>query len=299
MEVKLAGLQLKNPTILASGIMGETSGAIIRIAKAGAGAIVTKSIGREAREGYPNPTAVELEYGILNSMGLPNPGIEEFGKELKEMGEVKIPIIGSIFGRDSEEFSFLAKKMEDYGVSAIELNLSCPHARGYGTEIGTQPDVVESIVRAVKKSVSVPVFPKISANVSSVVEIGKALEEGGADGVVAINSVKAMKIDINLKKPILYNKVGGYSGRAIKPIGVRCVYELAREVDIPIVGVGGIERGEDAIEYMLAGASAVQIGSAVYYRGIEVFIEICKEIKEWMRRNGYDSIDEFVGAALK
>ena len=299
LEVKIANLKLKNPTILASGIMGESSGSLIRVAKSGAGALVTKSIGSDARIGYPNPTVVELECGILNSMGLPNPGIEEFGKEIEDIKGIDIPIIGSIFGKDEEEFSMLAKRMEEYGLDAIELNLSCPHARGYGLEIGGDPDLVKSITREVKRNVSIPVFPKISANVRDVVEIGKAVEEGGADGIVAINSVKAMKIDLSTKKPILHNKFGGYSGKGIKPIGVRCVYELASELSIPVIGVGGIETGKDAAEYILAGATAVEIGSAIFYRDVDVFRKVCQELEEWMKDNGYESIEDFRGLALR
>ncbi|MCD6236645.1 MAG: dihydroorotate dehydrogenase [Thermoplasmata archaeon] len=299
LSVRIGRLELRNPTILASGIMDETADSIKRVAEEGAGAVVTKSVGKEPREGYANPTVVELEHGILNAMGLPNPGIEAYADEMEELRDLNIPIIGSIFGSDEKEFSFLARKMQEYGARAIELNLSCPHASGYGAETGSQPDVVKSIVRAVKHSVDLPVFAKLTSNVTSIVEIGKAAEEGGADGVVAINSIKAMKIDVNLKKPILSNKVGGYSGPAIKPIGVRCVYELAQELNIPIIGVGGIKCGEDAVEYILAGASAVQIGGGIYYRDMRIFREVCKEMENWMKSNNYSAIEEFRGVALR
>lgn len=299
LRVKISKLNLENPTILASGILGESSGSIKRVALAGAGAVVTKSIGKEAREGYPNPTAVEIECGILNSMGLPNPGIEEFKKEVDELRDLRIPLIGSIFGKDAEEFAFLARKMENYGLDAIELNLSCPHAKGYGLEMGCFPDVVKSVVEEVKRNVTLPIFPKLSANVRDIVEIGKAAEEGGADGVVAINSLKAMKIDLDLKKPILYNKIGGYSGRGIKPIGVRCVYELSKELNIPVIGVGGIESWEDAVEYILAGAHAVEIGSAIYFKDLDIFREICDGMRSWMEKNSFESIDDFRGMALR
>ena len=299
LSVRIGKLELRNPTILASGIMDETADSIKRVAEEGAGAVVTKSVGKEPREGYANPTVVELEHGILNAMGLPNPGIEAYADEMEELRDLNIPVIGSIFGSDEKEFSFLAKKMQEYGARAIELNLSCPHASGYGAETGSQPDVVKSIVHAVKHSVDLPVFAKLTSNVTSIVEIGKAAEEGGADGVVAINSIKAMKIDVNLKKPILSNKVGGYSGPAIKPIGIRCVYELAQELNIPIIGVGGIKCGEDAVEYILAGASAVQIGGGIYYRDMRIFREVCKEMENWMKSNNYSSIEEFRGVALR
>lgn len=299
LSVQISSLNLSNPTILASGIMDETAGAMKRIVKAGAGAVVTKSIGREPREGYSNPTLVELPHGVLNAMGLPNPGIEAYREEMKELCTLNVPVIGSIFGRDEAEFSFLAQKMQSYGADAVELNLSCPHAKGYGLEIGSQPDLVKNIVHVVKRSTNLPVFAKLTSNVTNIVDIGKAAEEGKADGVVAINSVKAMKIDINLMKPILSNKVGGYSGRAIKPIGVRSVYELAKELRIPIIGVGGVETGADAVEYILAGASAVQIGTGVYYRDITVFKKVCKELGEWMEKNNYSRVDEFRGVALR
>jgi len=299
LSVRIGKLELRNPTILASGIMDETADSIKRVAEEGAGAVVTKSVGKEPREGYANPTVVELEHGILNAMGLPNPGIEAYADEMEELRDLNIPVIGSIFGSDEKEFSFLARKMQEYGARAIELNLSCPHASGYGAETGSQPDVVKSIVHAVKHSVDLPVFAKLTSNVTSIVEIGKAAEEGGADGVVAINSIKAMKIDVNLKKPILSNKVGGYSGPAIKPIGIRCVYELAQELNIPIIGVGGIKCGEDAVEYILAGASAVQIGGGIYYRDMRIFREVCKEMENWMKSNNYSAIEEFRGVALR
>ena len=279
--------------------MDENAGSMKRIVDCGAGAIITKSIGLKPREGYPNPTIVELECGLLNAMGLPNPGIENFGDEIKKLKQSKTPIIGSIFGADATEFVKLAKEMKNYGVDALELNMSCPHAKGYGLEIGSDPKLVNEITSKVKNAIKIPVFVKISPNLMNIVEIAKAAEKGNADAVVAINTVKAMKIDLDLKMPVLSNKMGGYSGKAIKPIGIRCVYEIFKNVKIPIIGVGGITNGEDAIEYMMAGASAVQIGSGVYYREIDIFKKICKEIEEWMRNNNYKKLSEIIGVAHK
>lgn len=279
--------------------MDEDAGSMKRIYNCGAGAVVTKSIGLKPREGYANPTVVELECGILNAMGLPNPGINNFKEEIIELKKNKIPVIGSIFGSNSKEFIELAQKMQQYGVDAVELNMSCPHAKGYGLEIGSDPKIVEDITYKVKKAIKIPVFVKISPNLMNIVEIARSAEKGKADAIVAINTVKAMKIDTNLKRPVLANKVGGYSGKAIKPIGVRCVYDIAKEVKIPIIGVGGITSGEDAIEYILAGASAVQIGSGIYYRKIEIFKKINDEIKSWMKNNGYNKLSEIVGVANK
>ncbi len=277
--------------------MDEDAGSMERIFNCGAGAIVTKSIGLEPREGYPNPTVIELEHGILNAMGLPNPGIGEFGDELKKLKKSKIPIIGSIFGANSKEFVELAKKMQSYGADALELNMSCPHAKGYGLEIGSDTELVRKITSKVKEATEIPVFVKISPNLMNIADIAKSAEKGNADGIVAINTVKAMKIDLELKMPVLANKIGGYSGKAIKPIGVRCVYDIYKNVNIPVIGVGGITTGEDALEYIMAGASAIQIGSAIYYRNLDAFKKICDEIEIWMRDHGYKNISELVGVA--
>jgi len=283
--------------MLASGIMDEDAGSIKRMIKCGAGAIVTKSIGLQARIGYPNPTLIELNHGIINAMGLPNQGIDLFTNEIELLKSSKIPIIGSIYGANSKEFLRISNIMEDLGVSAIELNLSCPHAKNYGLELGCDTRIVNKITESVKENTTLPVFVKLSPNVTNIVEIGKAAEDANADAIVAINSVKAMKINIDLRKPILSNKIGGYSGEAIKPIGVRCVYELAANVNIPIIGVGGILNGIDVIEYIMAGASAIQIGSGVYYRGCEIFGKVCNEIKKWMKQHDCKTLKKLIGVA--
>lgn len=285
--------------MLASGIMDEDAGSMQRMIDCGAGAIVTKSIGMQPLEGYANPTVVELEYGLLNAMGLPNPGIELYGEEVKKLRTTNVPIIGSIYAADADEFVSLAEKMQRFGANALELNVSCPHAKQYGLEVGCDPVLLQKIVTSVKQNVSVPVFVKVSPNIMNLVQIVQAAEKASADAIVAINTVKAMKIDLETKHPVLANKTGGYSGKAIKPIGVRCVYDIAQAVDIPIIGVGGVTTGEDAIEYFMAGASAVQIGSAVYYRGPDVFKSVCEEIKTWMKNHGYTAIKGLIGAACR
>jgi len=279
--------------------MDEDAGSMKRIFNSGAGAVVTKSIGLEPREGYPNPTVIELEHGILNAIGLPNPGIENFKDEILIIKKSNIPVIGSIFGSNYKEFVKLSTKMQNYGVDALELNMSCPHAKGYGLEIGSDPDLVKEITKKVKRSTKIPVFIKISPNLSNLIEIASSAEEGNADGIVAINTVRAMKIDLELQMPVLSNKIGGYSGNAIKPIGIRCVYEISKNVDIPVIGVGGVTTGEDVIEYFMAGASAVQIGSGIYYRGVDVFKKILIEIKTWMKDHNYENPTELIGVANK
>jgi dihydroorotate dehydrogenase (NAD+) catalytic subunit len=296
-NTKIASINLDNPTILASGIMDEDAGSIRRMINCGAGAIVTKSIGLSAREGYPNPTLIELEHGILNAMGLPNPGIDSFCDELELLKDFKTPIIGSIYGSNIDEFIKLSKKMEKIGGDAVELNLSCPHAKHYGLDLGCDDEIVSKITSSVKKNINIPVFVKLSPNVTNIVEIAQAAEKGNADAIVAINTVKGMKIDIDIGKPVLSNEIGGYSGKAIKPIGIRCVYEISKHTNIPIIGVGGITTGEDVIEYMMAGASAVQIGSGVYYRGPEIFKNVCLELKQWMKNHSYSKLSEIIGVS--
>jgi dihydroorotate dehydrogenase (NAD+) catalytic subunit len=277
--------------------MDETAGSLLRVARAGAGAVVTKSIGSEPRKGYPGPTLVELDDGYINAMGLPNPGIEAFAAEMREARSCLVPVIGSIFASSPKEFSFLASKMQDYGAAAIELNLSCPHAKGYGMEIGVDPETVFTVVREVKSACSIPVFAKLTPNTHRLLEVAKAVEAAGGDAIVAINTVKALAISAEIRRPILSNKGGGLSGPAIKPIGLRCVYDLHADVNIPIVGVGGVENWRDAVEYIMAGASAVQVGSGVGRAGLEVFESICTGMQAFMEREGFNSVSHMVGVA--
>ena len=277
--------------------MDEDEGSMRRILENGAAAVVTKSIGLKPRKGHPNPTCIELDHGLLNAMGLSNPGIDAFQSEVRPLSKDDYVIIGSIFGSTTKDFILLAQKMQKYGATAIELNLSCPHAKGYGLEIGQDLALITNITTAVKDATTIPVFVKLSSNVNNIVDCAVAAEHGGADAIVAINTVKAMKIDISAQTPVLGNKVGGYSGQAIKPIGIRCVYEIFEHITIPIIGCGGITNGEDAIEYIMAGAQAVQIGSALYYRNVDVFHTISDEILSWMENHNINTIKDIQGVA--
>ncbi len=297
LSVEVCGLLLKNPTMLASGVLDETGKSMLAAAKAGAGAIVTKSIGKTPREGHPNPSVVELECGLLNAMGLPNPGIEIYADEIKEAKKGGVPIIGSVFGGTEDEIAELAGLMANAGADAVELNLSCPHAKGFGAEIGSTPELVESICRKARRNSKVPVLAKLTPHTSSVSGLAAAAERGGANGIVAINTLKGMAISTEARMPILANKFGGLSGPAIRPVGVRCVYEIYETVKIPIIGVGGVASGRDALEYIMAGASAVQIGTAVWSQGLGVFKRVCKELSDFMDENGYKSPKEMVGVA--
>jgi dihydroorotate dehydrogenase (NAD+) catalytic subunit len=295
LEVTISGIRFRNPVLLASGIMDEQGDSMLRAAREGAGGVVTKSIGIEEREGYSNPTVVVLPTGLMNAIGLSNPGIENFKEEIDLVKKEKIPVIGSIFGKN-EDFPFLAKKMEEFGTDGVELNLSCPHVKGFGSEIGQDPDAVEEIVKEVKKKISIPVFAKLTPNITNIVEIAKAASS--ADALVLINTVKGMVIDIYAKRPVLSNIYGGYSGPGIKPIGVRAVYDVRKEMKIPIIGVGGINGWEDAVEYILSGANAVQVGSAIYYKGFSIFKEIVKGLETYMKNEGFERIEDFSGLAV-
>lgn len=297
LSVDLCGLTMKNPTMLASGVLDETGRSMLEVAKAGAGALVTKSVGREPRPGHGNPSIVELQCGLINAMGLPNPGMEIYAAEVKEAKKGGIPVIGSVFGGSEDEIAELAGLMSVAGADAVELNLSCPHANGYGAELGSTPGLVESICRKAKKLTPVPLLAKLTPNTSSISSLAVAAERGGADAVVAINTLKAMAISPEARMPILANKFGGLSGPAIKSVGVRCVYEIFESVKIPIVGVGGISSGRDALEYVMAGATAVQIGTAVWSEGLGVFSKTSREIVQFMEENGFESVKDMVGVA--
>ncbi|HIP16096.1 MAG TPA: dihydroorotate dehydrogenase [Methanothermococcus okinawensis] len=301
LKIEMCGMCFKNPVFLAAGIMGETGAALKRIAKNGAGAVCTKSVGLEKRSGHRNPTIVEVEGGFLNAMGLPNPGVKEYVKELEDIGDylrrIDVKLIGSIYGKDPKEFSQVAEIIEPY-VHLLELNISCPHAGGgYGAQIGQDPDLSYNVVSSVKESVDIPVMVKLTPNVNDIKEIAIAVVDGGADAITAINTLgPGMVIDIKTGRPILGNKFGGMSGKAIKPIAIRCVYEIYSVVDVPIVGVGGITTGYDVVEFMMAGATAVQVGTGVYYRGYDVFYKICRELEEYLTKNSL-KIKDIVGKA--
>ncbi|AKA49511.1 dihydroorotate dehydrogenase [uncultured archaeon] len=295
-SAKIAGLELENPLILASGILDENGYTMRRIMEEGAAAVVTKSIGIDERAGYRPPVIAEVDSGLLNAVGLANPGIESFGEEIEIALTAGKPVIGSIFASTVEDFVNLAEKMEKFSVSGVELNLSCPHVEGFGTEVGSDASLVEEIVTEIKKKISVPLFAKLSPNVSNMLEIAKAAER--ADAYVLINTVRGMSIDINARKPVLSNRYGGLSGSAIKPVGIRYVYEVKKETGKEIVGVGGIETGYDAIEYIMAGASALQIGTALFRHGRRVFDLVNGQINDFMAREKVDRIDELIGVAI-
>lgn len=256
--VTVGGVTLSNHCILAAGVLGTTGSSLGRALENDAGGVVSKSIGPYPCNGHPGPCVVEVEGGLLNAMGLPNPSREFVDEVIPLAGK---PIIVSIYGGNAHEFRMVAAWFEGIA-AAFELNLSCPHAAGYGAAIGTDPVLVEECTREVS-SLGTPTWVKLTPNVADITLCGEAAERGGASAIVAINTVKAMRISTALKRPVLGNRYGGLSGKAVFPIAIRCVYELFEACSIPIIGCGGISSAEDVVEMMMAGASAVQIGTAV------------------------------------
>lgn len=285
--VTVGGVTMENHLLLAAGILGTTGASLSRMLTLGAGGVVTKSIGPEPKDGHAGPCLVVLEDGLLNAMGLPNPS-KDFVDELAPIA--KKPVIASIFGGTPEEFAEVAGWFAGR-VAGFELNLSCPHAEGYGAAIGTDPALVESCTRAVSRS-GAPTWVKLTPNVTDITEIGKAAERGGATALVAINTLKAMRISTALRRPVLGNRFGGLSGSAVFPVAVRCVYELYDAVKIPIIGCGGIARADNVVEMMMAGARAVEIGSAVQ-ADAAVFEKIKKDL---YAKDGVEA-DSIVGCA--
>lgn len=283
--------------MLASGILGISLDVFTRLYKDGAGAVVTKSLSKEPWDGYPNPTIIGVKAGYLNAVGLSNPGASYFAKMIASNRTV--PIIVSLVGSIEEDFIFMIKQFEGLKILGYELNLSCPHVEKVGLEVGDDPNLVKKIVKSVKSHTDVPIIAKVGLGSSDYLETVRVACESGIDAITAMNTVRAMGIDVETTRPLLSHKIGGLSGSAIKPIAVRCVYEISSKFDIPIIGCGGVSSWEDAVEFILAGASAVQIGSAVGEKWIGVFSEINDGISKYMERKGFFKIREMVGIAKK
>jgi dihydroorotate dehydrogenase (NAD+) catalytic subunit len=298
LSISFAGLELANPTILASGILGYSTESLNRVVKGGAGAVVTKSVGIAPRTGYSNPTVVQAESGLINAMGLPNPGIDVYSQEIKFSKTIlRVPVIVSVFGYSAEEYAGVAKKAADAGANAVELNVSCPHVKQTGAEIGQSPKLLSEIVLQVKAAINVPLIVKLSPNVADIAILARAAVEAGADALTAVNTLKAMAIDSETMRPILSNVKGGLSGAAVKPVALRCVYDIHEELpDVPVIGCGGVTSWRDAVEFFLAGASAVQIGTAVA-EDTAVFQTVTKGVELYMRKKHFGSVKDIVGLA--
>lgn len=281
---------------LASGILGVTASTMMRVVRAGADAVVTKSLGSSPRKGHAGPVLTASHGGLLNSVGLTNPGIDAFEDEMKLLNKANIPVILSVFGSTPEEIAHIVETAVSMKPSAIELNLSCPHAEI--SQISHSPDLTYKYVKSAKEVADVPVFAKLTPNASDYVSVGRAAQDAGADAIVAINTIRAMRIDIKQQRPILGNIVGGLSGPSIFPIAVRCVFDLYRALSIPVIGVGGVSSWEDAVELHLAGASAIQIGTAVM-NDIDVFSKVKNGVSKYIEELGLNSVDDIIGAGVK
>lgn len=299
LTTSLCGIRLANPTVLASGILGTTKAILRRVAASGAGAVTLKSISLQPRGGHVNPTILTFEAGVINAVGYSNPGLEEALVEFADLADVPAPVIGSVVGQNADEFARVAEKMARLPFAAIELPLSCPHTPGYGTLAGqSTPEATFEITRAVRAVTTKPIFVKVSPNVQALCEICVAAEKAGASAITAVNSMgPGMVINIEARKPVLAFKMGGVTGAALRPVALRCVYDIYKAVKIPIIGTGGVSTGRHAVEMMMAGATAVGVGSAAVEGGVEALGRIASEMSEWMDRNGVARVEELIGAA--
>lgn len=304
LESTIAGVHFKNPLILASGIIGTSASLLKRAARNGAGGVTAKSCSLTAREGHANPVAVDWGHGVINAIGLTNKGAEEEARMLAEakaaLKPLGVPIIASIFAGTFDEFGLTAEIISRAEPDLIEVNISCPNvADEFGAPFAATEISAARVTGIVKKSTTIPISVKLAPNVFNIGRIARAVEAAGADAITAINTMPGMVIDARAAKPVLSNQTGGISGAAIKPIALRCVVEIAREIKIPIIGTGGVQGGIDAAEMIMAGASAVGIGTAIWHRGVEAFEQIKYELAEFMQEEGYANLDEMRGRAIQ
>jgi len=300
-SVDLFNCTLKNPAILASGILGTTRDLLKAISSNGAGAVTIKSVSKEPRTGHPNPTVLSFGPGLINAVGYSNPGIEKASEEFCDLAQVGCPVIGSLIGTCVEEFEYVASMMDKMGFAALEAPLSCPHTPGYG-KMGNQdnPEEVARIVTAICSASSKPLFVKLPplASAGNLIEMALAAKGAGAYGITASNTIgPGMVIDIDSAKPYLGFGIGGISGPALKPLAVATVFELYKAVDMPIIGTGGISTGRDAIEMIMAGATAVGVGTAVLSRGLSAFRDIADEMTKILISRGVNTLSEIRGLA--
>ena len=298
LSVNIDEITLRNPTMLASGILGISQSIFERLYRENIGGIVTKSISVEPMKGYPNPTIIPLNGGsYLNAVGLTNPGVNAFSKELSQ--NENIPIFISLVGSSEKDFAKMIKVFDSLNIIGYEINLSCPHVSKMGMEVGDDPKAVSKIVSTVRKNTKKPISVKVGVGSVDVIELARTAIDAGANIITAINTLRAMCIDVETMMPILSNRIGGLSGTAIKPIGIRCVYEISKNLKVPVIGCGGVSTWQDVVEYMLAGASAVQIGSVLGSAGPRIFNSITKDLKKYVERKGITKISEIVGLAHK
>jgi len=304
LNVNLCGVELPNPLVLASGILGTEAELLARVARSGAGAVTAKSCSLEPRAGHPNPTVLAWGPGLINAVGLANPGVKAEVEELKRARALLQPLgaalIASVFADTVEDFGRVAAEVVRAEPDLLEVNISCPNVHDeFGVPFAAEPRAAAQATAAVREAVppDIPILVKLSPNVADIAAIARAVEAAGADGITAINTLSGMVIDVHARRPVLANRTGGLSGPAIHPLAVRCVYDIYRAVSIPIVGTGGVSSGRDAVEMIMAGATAVGVGSAVYDEGPEALGRIGDEMAALMAELGYERVEEMRGAA--
>ncbi len=296
LAVTLAGLKLKNPVMTASGTFGYAREFASLMDLNQLGAIVVKGLALTPVKGNPPPRIVETACGMLNAIGLENVGVDAFlADKLPFLRTIRAPVIANIYGTSVEEYAALAERLDGAdGVAAVEVNISCPNVKAGGVVFGVDPAAAERVVRAVRERTRKPVIVKLSPNVTDVTVIARSAEAGGADALSLINTITGMAIDVETRRPRLANVTGGLSGPAIKPVALRMVWQVARAVQLPLIGIGGILRGQDAVEFLLAGATAVQVGTANFVNPCAA-IEIIAGIEDYLKRHGIGDVNEIVG----
>jgi dihydroorotate dehydrogenase (NAD+) catalytic subunit len=301
LETEFLGVKFKNPLVLASGILGVTASSLKNVVKNGAGGVTTKSIWMEEHKGHNNPVMFGNEHWFMNAVGLSDAGVEKAKVEIGEyMKDKPAPLIASVVAAKKDEFGEITEKVSELNPDIIEVNISCPNVEDeFGKPFACVAEDAAAVTKLTREKTKLPLVIKLSPNVPNIASIAKACVDSGADGICAINTVgPGMAIDINMRAPILANKVGGVSGPAIKPIAIKAVYDIHKALpSTPIIGMGGVLSGEDAIEMIMAGATLVGMGTAVYYRDIKCFDLVANEMSEWCKNSSISSLDEILGAA--
>ena len=294
-KVKIAGKEFKNPVTVASGTFGSGREYSEFIELSKLGAVTTKGVSNVAWEGNPTPRIAEVYGGMLNAIGLQNPGVDVFiERDLPFLEQQNTGIIVNVCGKTIEDYIEVVERLSESSVDMFEINISCPNVKEGGIAFGQSPDLIKEITSTLKSRSKKPIIMKLSPNVTDITVMARAAQEAGADAISLINTITGMKIDIHKRKFVLANKTGGMSGPAIKPIALRMVYQAAQVVDIPIIAMGGITNAEDAIEFIMAGASMVSVGTANFYNPY-ASLEIVEGIEEYLQQNAISNIDEIRG----
>lgn len=295
-KVNLAGVELKNPVMTCSGTFGSGMEYAEFVDLSRLGAVVTKGVANVPWPGNPTPRVAEVYGGMLNAIGLQNPGIDVFcERDIPFLQKYDTKIIVNVCGRTTEDYCEVVDRLAEQPVDMLEINISCPNVKHGGIAFGQDPKAVETITKAVKERAKQPIIMKLSPNVTDIAEMARAAEAGGADVISLINTITGMKIDVNRRKFVLANKTGGMSGPAVKPVALRMVYQVAQAVKVPVIGMGGISTAEDALEFILAGATAVSVGTA-NFADPQATVKIIEGIEAYMKAQGVADIHELIGA---